>query len=74
MLPQTSIEHAYIADSLERDLNPLPLSDPHTFEMEVKPHAIITIRILNRITIPPACGRFCGMSSSTNNGDAASAP
>lgn len=73
MLPQTSIEHAYIADSLERDLNSLPLSDPHTFEMEVKPHAIITIRILNRITIPPACGRFCGMSSS-NKGATASAP
>jgi hypothetical protein len=66
VLPQTTIEHAYLTDALERDLAPMTLSDPHTFEVEVNPHAIITIRVLNRITIPPACGRFCDISSTAN--------
>jgi len=70
VLPQTTIEHAYVTDAVERDLTPMTLSDPHTFELEVKPHAIITIRVLNRITIPPACGRFCDMSSTANKGTA----
>jgi alpha-mannosidase len=66
VLPQTSIEHAYVADAVERDLTPVTLSDPHTFELEVKPHAIITIRVLSRITMPSACGRFCGIPSPIN--------
>jgi alpha-mannosidase len=66
VLPQTNIEHAYVADAVERDLTPMTLSDPHTFELEVKPHAIITIRVLSRITMPSACGRFCGMPSTIN--------
>ena len=70
VLPQTSVEHAYITDALERDLDPMTLSDPHTMELDVKPHAIITIRILSRIATPTACGRFCDMSSTRSTASA----
>jgi alpha-mannosidase len=70
VLPKTTIEHAYVADAVERDLTPMTLSDSHTFELEVKPHAIITIRVLSRITMPSACGRFCDMPSTVNGATA----
>lgn len=70
VLPKTTIEHAYVADAVERDLTPMTLSDSHTFELEVKPHAIITIRVLSRITMPSACGRFCDMPSMVNGATA----
>jgi alpha-mannosidase len=69
-LPQISVEHAWVADALERDGSELKLSDPHTVEFEVKPHAIITIRLVNQITTPPACGRFCGMPTALSSGTA----
>ncbi len=67
---ETSVEHAYVADALERDLDPMNLSDLHTFAIDVKPHAIITIRILSRIATPTACGRFCDMSSTRSTASA----
>ena len=63
VLPQTSIERAYVADALERDLGPATLSDLHTFEIDVKPHAIMTLRILSLTAASPACGRFCVLLS-----------
>jgi len=69
-LQQTTIEHAYVTDALERDQAPIVLSDPHSFNIDVKPHAIITVRVLSRITMPSACGRFCDTSSSNNGATA----
>jgi hypothetical protein len=51
----------------------MTLSDPHSFEMEVEPHAILTIRIVNQTATEPACGRFCGMPAGARGGGNASA-
>jgi alpha-mannosidase len=66
-LPQTSIEGASLTDAVERDIAPLTLADPHTLEIQVKPHAIITVRVLNRRETPAACGRFCDMPSTASS-------
>jgi len=67
-LPQTYVEHAWVADALERDGRELTLSDPHTLELEVRPHAIVTIRLVHRLTTPSACGRFCNMPTTASSG------
>lgn len=57
--PLNSIEHAWIADALERDQKEALLTDAHSVEVNVHPHAIVTVRVVSRIVPAPACGRFC---------------
>lgn len=45
-VPLLSIKSVSLADAVERDLKPLGADDPHTFRISVKPHQIITIRLL----------------------------
>lgn len=63
-LLQTRIESAFVTDAVERDIDPLTVVDPHSIKLQVKPHAIITVRILNEKNTPPSCGRFCKESRS----------
>jgi alpha-mannosidase len=59
-LPLVAIEHAWADNALERDQSELPLgADPHSVEFTVKPHAIITLRILPHPTAKPPCGPYC---------------
>ncbi len=66
-LPQISVEHAWMTDALERDGNQLTVTDPHAIEFAVKPHAIVTIRVLSRVAPVPACGRFCSMPAASSS-------
>ena len=64
-LPQMAVEQAYVADALERDLRRIAPAGPHAVEIEVKPHAIVTIRVISRIVTSPPCGRFCASPASS---------
>lgn len=46
-LPLATLEHAWMDNALERDQSELPSGDGHSVEITVKPHAIITLRILH---------------------------
>ena len=70
-LPHISVKHVFLSDSLERDQSELTVPDPHTIEFAVTPHAIVTVRVLSKVTLPPACGRFCPIGS-VQSEDAAS--
>jgi alpha-mannosidase len=59
-LPLLPIEHTWFDDALERDRSELPLAaDGHSVEFNVKPHAIITLRILPQPSAKAACGPYC---------------
>jgi hypothetical protein len=59
-LPLVAIEHAWADNALERDQSELPLgADPHSVEFTIKPHAILTLRILPRAQVKPPCGPYC---------------
>jgi alpha-mannosidase len=60
--PHLAIEKAWLSDALERDQTPISIGDSGGVDLEIAPHAIVTVRIVNRITAPPACGRFCDMA------------
>lgn len=60
--PHLSIEKAWLSDALERDQTPISIDNSAGVDFEVEPHAIVTVRIVNRTTAPPACGRFCDMT------------
>lgn len=57
--PLNSVQHAWIADALERDQKEAPVAGAHTVEVPVHPHAIVTLRVLSKLAPEPACGRFC---------------
>jgi alpha-mannosidase len=71
-LPRITIQRAWLTDALERDRSELKLINPHTVVFPVKAHEIVTVRVLNRVTEPPACGRFCNLSSTQTGGAALS--
>jgi hypothetical protein len=53
--PLLTLKHAWMTDALERDQKELTIAAPHTLDLEITPHAIVTIRILNRVAqVPPA--------------------
>jgi alpha-mannosidase len=59
-LPSVPVEHAWTDDALERDQSELSSApDDHSIEFQVKPHAIITLRILPHPSVNPACGPYC---------------
>jgi alpha-mannosidase len=59
-LPSAAIEHAWTDDALERDQSELSRGpDDHSIELQVKPHAIITLRILPQAPGKPTCGPYC---------------
>jgi alpha-mannosidase len=59
-MPLASVEHAWTDDALERDQSELsPDPDDHSIEFQVKPHAIITLRVLPHESVNPACGPYC---------------
>jgi hypothetical protein len=57
--PLFTLEHAWLDDALERDQKAISPVDPHTLELIVTPHAILTVRVLNKIAPESPCGRFC---------------
>lgn len=59
--PHLRLKQAWSADALERDQKLLSILNPNTLEMEVAPHSIVTVRVLNYIPTVPPCGRFCGV-------------
>jgi hypothetical protein len=62
-LPHLILEHAWIADALERNQTEVPLAGTHAFDLAIKPHEIVTVRIQNKVAVLPACGRFCSPAS-----------
>ncbi len=44
--PLLQIEKVMETDAVERNENPLDLSGPHTFRLAVRPHQIVTVRVL----------------------------
>jgi alpha-mannosidase len=59
-LPLAAVEHAWTDNALERDQSELPLGgDGHSVEFNVKPHAILTLRILQHAPAKPPCGPYC---------------
>jgi alpha-mannosidase len=60
--PQLTIENAWTDDALERDQAPAAVAADGGVDLDIRPHAFLTLRIVNRVTEPPACGRFCGMT------------
>jgi alpha-mannosidase len=44
--PWQNLSKVRITDAMERDRRDLPLSGPHSFEVQVFPHQIVTIRII----------------------------
>jgi alpha-mannosidase len=63
-LPLATIQHAWVDDALERDRSELsPDPDDHSIEFPVKPHAIITLRILPQVPAKPSCGPYCSPPS-----------
>jgi len=69
-LPQIVLEHAWLDDALERNQHELPLAGPHGLDLAIKPHAIITVRLVNQEKEPPPCGRFCSSEPPANSGTA----
>jgi hypothetical protein len=54
------MDHAWTDNALERDQSELPLgADPHSVEFTVKPHAILTLRILAHPQAETPCGPYC---------------
>jgi alpha-mannosidase len=59
-LPLTAVDHAWTDNALERDQSELPLGeDPHSVEFTIKPHAILTLRILAHPQAETPCGPYC---------------
>jgi hypothetical protein len=69
-LAQIVPEHAWLDDALERDRRDLPLAGPHGFNLEIEPHAIVTVRLVHQVKEQPPCGRFCGAEPAANAGTA----
>lgn len=60
-LPLATVEHAWADNALERDQSELSVAaDQHSVEFTVKPHAILTLRILPHAQEKPSCGPYCG--------------
>ena len=54
------LTHAWIDNAFERDQSELaPGPDDHSVEFEVKPHAIITLRLVPQTPTKIACGPHC---------------
>ena len=51
--PLLAISKVMITDAVERDLQPIDLSDSHSFKVWVKPHAIVTVRIIGKPQLNP---------------------
>ena len=59
-LPLATVEHAWTDNALERDQSELAVAaDRHSVEFAVKPHAIITLRILPHGSGKAPCGPYC---------------
>jgi alpha-mannosidase len=59
-LPLVEVEHAWTDNALERDQSELSLgADQHSVEFTVKPHAILTLRILQYAQAKAPCGPYC---------------
>jgi alpha-mannosidase len=59
-LPFATVEHAWADNALERDQSDLAIgADQHSVEFTVKPHAILTLRILPHAQAKPPCGPYC---------------
>lgn len=46
--PLLAIEKVSVTDAVERDIEPITPSDAHTFSVAVRPHAIVTVRIVGK--------------------------
>lgn len=46
--PLLAIEKVMLTDAVERDQSALATEGPHTFRVEVKPHGIVTVRMVGR--------------------------
>lgn len=44
--PLISLKSVVSTDAVERDLAPIPVADPHRFQVPIGPHQIITIRLV----------------------------
>jgi alpha-mannosidase len=59
-LPFAAVEHAWADNALERDQLELAVgADQHSIEFTVKPHAILTLRILQHAQAKAPCGPYC---------------
>jgi alpha-mannosidase len=59
-LPFAAVEHAWADNALERDQLELAVgADQHSIEFTVKPHAILTLRILQHAQAKSPCGPYC---------------
>ena len=47
-VPVLSLAHAIETDAVERDRQELKLDGPHAFQLTVKPHAIVTVRLVGK--------------------------
>ncbi|MDE3199590.1 MAG: hypothetical protein KGN79_01615 [Acidobacteriota bacterium] len=47
-VPVISIEKAVLTDAVERDKTPITTDDAHTFKVDVKPHQIVTVRLISK--------------------------
>jgi hypothetical protein len=47
-VPVISIEKAVLTDAVERDKTPITTDDAHTFKVDVKPHQIVTVRLIGK--------------------------
>jgi hypothetical protein len=52
--PLLAIDHVDLTDAVERDIKPIVPGGPHTFNVAIRPHGIVTIRVIGRpANIPP---------------------
>jgi alpha-mannosidase len=47
-VPLLTIEKAEVTDAVERDAKPIVPDDPHSISVAVRPHAIVTVRIVGK--------------------------
>jgi hypothetical protein len=54
-LPLVAIDKVVTTDAVERDGEPIVPEDQHTFSVAIRPHAIVTVRIVGKPSLhPPA--------------------
>lgn len=72
--PLNLVEHAWIANAVELDQKEALVTDPHTIEFTVNPHAIVTLRVLSKSLPEAACGDSAAitLSSSSSQSEAIS--
>ena len=56
-MPLFTLQRVIETDAVERNQKPLPVSSPHSFELAVKPHQILTVRVIADRDLKAMSGR-----------------